>query len=94
MNPSSLLESIGIHEIKNPFIKTHVSLENPLASINHHPSKKHPEGTPWKFCKQKPGEAAACDLAAGSGSGIPNSWMVSFMENAKMKWIMTGGSPI
>jgi len=26
--------------------------------------------------------------------GIPNSWMVYFMENLLNKWLMTGGTPI
>ena len=26
--------------------------------------------------------------------GYPHSWMVYFMENPNLKWMMTGGSPI
>ena len=26
--------------------------------------------------------------------GYPNSWMICFMENPKMKWMRTGGTPI
>ena len=26
--------------------------------------------------------------------GVPNSWMVYFMENPNLKWMMTRGTPI
>ena len=35
------------------------------------------------------------DMGVSSSSwGYPNSWMVYFRENANLKWMMTGGTPI